>query len=198
MNFCNSQLHKGEGHNGRQVVKVVSKEEDIFLSMRIIRWEWNVYKVGMMSLHPTQKNQINCWWEQTLMLTQNFHNAVWWNMKGSQGQVQSTPTPTPPPTNMLLHAPLPDTGQVVSVCKEAKSDRMTKLESGNSPGCGADSLKPSCPTRHIWVKKMLPHPWARHTTVSGKDGVQPRSDGTMCPSRALGLQCPHPLWGDTR
>ena len=38
----------------------------------------------------------------------------------------------------------------------------------------SSQFKPSCPTRYLWAKEIFTHPWARHTTVSGKDGVQPR------------------------
>ena len=74
---------------------------------------------------------------------------------------------------VLVLAPLPDTGHVVSFCKEAKPDRTTKLETPLDVEQPAEAIL-SCLTLHLWAKEMFTHSWARHTTVSGKDGVQPR------------------------
>ena len=72
--------------------------------------------------------------------------------------------------------------------KEAMPDRMAKLET---------LLDVERPVRTT-LSNMAPmgeekctHPWARHTTVSGKDGVQPRVMASVHPSRALDYIIPN-------
>ena len=70
---------------------------------------------------------------------------------------------------VLVLAPLPDTGHMVSFCKEAKPDGTSQLETT----LNVEQPVKAIPSDLAPMGEIFTHPCARHTTASETDGAQP-------------------------